>query len=134
MASIICPYCGKGAVKVDGTIIYPHRRDLYEKNFWFCRECDAWVGCHPRTSIPLGRLANAELRVLKMAVHSCFDVLWKGGFISRHDAYAWLSKVMNKPRHETHIGMFNDEECRAAIQHVRELTHAKTATSPTRSE
>lgn len=123
----ICPYCHKAAVKVGGNIVYPHRPDLFDRTMWFCRDCDAWVGCHRNTSIPLGRLANAELRVLKMAVHSCFDTLWQGGWMSRHDAYAWLSKVMNKPRRETHIGMFNEDECREAINHVRELTHARIA-------
>ena len=32
-----CIECGKAECSlVGGNAIYPHRRDLYEKNFWLC--------------------------------------------------------------------------------------------------
>ena len=39
-----CPYCGKDAALVTGDKIYPHRPDLYDRNFWLCTACDAYVG------------------------------------------------------------------------------------------
>lgn len=62
MGAPTCPYCGKDSVLVNGHVIYPHRPDLLEKKFYWCKPCDAYVGCHPGTANPLGRLANAELR------------------------------------------------------------------------
>lgn len=115
--NVTCPYCTKGAVKVDGRVIYPHRPDLHDKWFWYCADCGAWVGCHPYTSKPLGRLANAELRQLKMAAHRAFDPIWKLGLMSRHDAYKWLSDCMELPRSLTHIGMFDEAQCREVVHH-----------------
>ncbi len=116
-----CPYCGWRASLVTGERVYPHRRDLHMLKFWLCSKCDAWVGCHPRTDIPLGRLANKELRVLKMAAHRTFDPLWKCGSMTRRDAYAWLSRAMNLPPRETHIGMFDEEQCREVVRLCRTL-------------
>ncbi|MFB5268120.1 zinc-finger-containing protein [Paenibacillus enshidis] len=37
----------------------------------------AYVGVHDGTDIPLGRLANRELRELKKQCHALFDPVWK---------------------------------------------------------
>lgn len=37
-----------------GDIIYPHRPDLANKNFYLCPHCKNYVGCHPNTTKPLG--------------------------------------------------------------------------------
>ena len=41
---VICNYCGLSATLVDGTVIYPHRRDVAAKKYWHCSPCDAYVG------------------------------------------------------------------------------------------
>jgi hypothetical protein len=73
-----CPYCGKWSEKVSGKVIYSHRPDLYAKVFYRCAPCDAYVGCHPHSERPLGRLADAELRSMKSAAHAAFDPIWRG--------------------------------------------------------
>lgn len=124
-----CPYCTGAAALVTGAEIYPHRPDLREKKFWACTPCDAYVGCHPPAkvkggglndgTVPLGRLANAELRGLKQRAHAAFDPLWRSGPMSRTQAYAWLASALGTPPSKTHIGMFDEAQCRAVIEAVR---------------
>jgi hypothetical protein len=129
----ICPYCGAVAILVTGADIYPHRQDLAEKRFWSCAPCDAYVGCHPPMdaygkggqgdgTVPLGRLANAELRGLKQRAHAAFDPLWTSRAMSRRKAYAWLATAMGLPSKNTHIGMFDEAQCRAVIEAVKART------------
>lgn len=120
MSAPICPYCGNPSELVSGGVVYPRRPDLASKWFWRCAPCKAWVGCHPTTQRPLGRLANAELRSAKSVVHSVFDLIWKGGEMSRGNAYAWLADQLGIPVSECHVGMFDLERCKLAIDVCRE--------------
>ena len=115
---VICPYCKSDAELVLGDEIYPHRKDLHHKYFWRCVPCDAYVGCHGLTSKPLGRLANRELRMLKIKAHTTFDLTWKRPTkkMSRSKAYSLLAKKLNIPKSECHIGMFNTEMCNKVIE------------------
>jgi hypothetical protein len=110
-----CPYCGKMSVQVSGREIYPHRPDLFSKVFYRCAPCDAYVGCHPATDKPMGRLANAELRAAKLNAHRAFDPLWRSGGKTRRSAYTWLSKKLGIPQEECHIGMFDIDTCRKVV-------------------
>ncbi|MET5021564.1 zinc-finger-containing protein, partial [Burkholderia pseudomallei] len=53
-----------------GDDAYPYREDPGE--LWICPPCDAWIGVFPRRRrhVPLGRLANAELRHAKTELHA----------------------------------------------------------------
>ena len=113
--SLKCPYCNRDAVKVTGEKLYPHRKDLYSLRFWMCEPCNAYVGCHKGTDTPLGRLANAELRAMKSKAHKAFDPLWKEGYMSRREAYTWLSEVLDISSDECHIGMFDVPRCEEVI-------------------
>lgn len=119
-----CPYCQQPAALVSGRVIYPHRSDLWPKTFWSCAPCGAYVGCHPGGTVPLGRLANKELRDAKMAAHAAFDPIWKrhgasARAKSRRDAYGWLADQMGLSRRRCHIGMFDVEECRRVVEIIR---------------
>ena len=129
-----CPYCGKPAVMVSGVRIYPHRPDLFEKKFWLCEKCDAYVGCHPRNlnhgqdgTRPLGRLADKELRRLKWKAHSLFDPLWQelGYFPNRKAAYQWLSNQLGIYVNKCHIGFFDKQRCEAVIDHCTSYVEEK---------
>ena len=128
-----CPYCGTPAELVTGAVIYPHRPDLHDRNFWHCEPCDAYVGCHQRArgrrgmgdgTVPLGRLANAELRRAKQDAHAAFDPLWKKGSMSRGAAYGWLSEAIGIPEDQCHIGMLDVAGCRAVVTAVRSRREA----------
>ena len=115
---VTCPYCGRDAVLVNGLKVYPHRHDLAEQNFWICKPCDAYVGCHKPTRYnnfsktePLGRLANAQLRRAKSDAHKTFDQIWKTGCKTRTDAYVWLAAQLGICPDECHIGMFDVDMC-----------------------
>lgn len=123
MAAVIkrppdCPYCQQEAKLVGGDVIYPHRADLYRKKFWMCAPCKAYVGCHPTTEEPLGRLADAELRKAKIEAHAAFDPLWMHTFsrMSRGEAYAWLAAQLGVSKNECHIGMFDVDTCRRVVE------------------
>lgn len=110
---IMCDYCGKPAKLVKGFEIYPHRKDLGNKYFWSCSPCGAYVGCHRDSdAVPMGRLANAQLRAAKRLAHAAFDPLWQEFGMKRMDAYQWLADKMGVSGSECHIGMFDVDQCR----------------------
>lgn len=112
---LTCPYCGNTAELVTGVVRYPHRPDLSEKLFYQCLPCDAYVGCHPGTDKPLGRMANAELRVAKVMAHRAFDPLWQSGYMARRVAYKWLAYELDMANSACHIGMFDVEQCKRVV-------------------
>lgn len=127
MNKVTCDYCGQLAELVTGKDVYPHRDDLAVLNFWRCKPCKAWVGCHQAYrngrgrgdgTMPLGRLANNELRKLKNNTHNRFDRLWLHGPMTRTQAYTWLSEQLGIPFRDCHIGMFDERLCRMAITAV----------------
>jgi hypothetical protein len=112
---------------VKGKDIYPRRPELADKNFWRCVPCNAHVGCHQkniklrfRGDEPLGRLADANLRLAKKSAHAAFDPLWASGRISRTDAYAWLATRLGITPEKCHIGDFDISMCRAVEHAVAE--------------
>ena len=124
--SIKCPYCDRDAKLVTGSKIYPHRPDLFAKKFWMCGPCGAWVGCHPPArgnggggqgdgTVPLGRLANEELRRAKMQAHAAFDPIWRAGEMKRASAYKWLSQALHIRAENCHIGMMDVAQCLAVV-------------------
>ena len=126
-----CPYCGKDAALVTGDKIYPHRPDLYDRNFWLCAACDAYVGCHKKGAhvrnagksdgtLPLGCLANAELRKWRSLVHSILDPLWQTKKLKRRDVYRILAKHLNIRISQCHVGLFNEDRCKQAIKFLNE--------------
>lgn len=122
--TVTCPYCGGRAALLDGSDIYPHRGDLVKRKFYACRPCHAWVGCHPGTTKPLGRLADQHLRKAKQAVHALLDPEWqtvapqyRGK--ARRDAYARLASDLGIAASECHVGMFDLERCRRAAEALR---------------
>lgn len=129
--AITCPYCQQPAIQVGGAAIYPHRPDLAAKQFWQCAPCGAYVGCHPAGpgrpgNVPMGRLANAELRRAKSAAHAAFDPLWRQGGMPRRDAYKWLAQALRMRRQDCHIGMFDVAHCAAVIAAVQARAAAET--------
>jgi len=54
-----------------------------------------------------------ELRQARYEAHRAFDQLWKGGRMSRSQAYEWMQRTMKLPPHEAHISLFSREQCAA---------------------
>lgn len=101
-----CPYCGGGVAYASNAVIYG--REYGNGRCYICVKCDAYVGVHNRTNIPLGRLANRELRELKKECHALFDPVWKQNKnIKREHAYGRLANLLNIPINECHFGWFD---------------------------
>ena len=67
-------------------------------------ECDAYVRVQPGTAIPLGTLANGELRALRRETHHYFDQLYTSGRMTKQEAYRWLANFLQAPQSQAHIG------------------------------
>lgn len=119
MRKVFCPYCGKQAEYVDSKIIY-HGRSY--GMIYICRPCDAYVGVHDGTDVPKGSLANARVRYWRRLAHAAFDPLWQSGkfYRRRGAAYTWLSEKLGLPKEETHIGMFDVDNCKKVIRIVEQ--------------
>lgn len=128
-----CPYCNKLAKFVTGKEIYPHRKDLFNRKYWYCKDCDAYVGCHLpnrennfKENIPFGVIADKTLRTYKIKTHQMFDAIWipsaqrdvKMKKIIRRKAYKWLARKMQISEQCCHIGNFSVEQCKEAIKIV----------------
>jgi hypothetical protein len=122
--SVECPYCNKPAVlRLSSAHLY-HGRDYGP--VWQCLPCEAWVGTHKDSKgyAPLGRLANAELRMAKMAAHAVFDPIWESlrekenipRNTARRQTYFWLSQQLGIAIRDCHIGMFDVEQCKRVVE------------------
>lgn len=98
---LYCCKCEKEveAALVKGTVIYPHRPDLSKKNFYQCPICGNYVGCHDKTTRPLGCIPTEVIRTARRKVHEKMDVLWKKGKIKRTALYHKISKELGYTFH-----------------------------------
>jgi hypothetical protein len=134
MSAPACDYCSEPSERVTGREVYPHRPELADKVIYRCSPCGAWVGCHPGTDKPLGRLANAGLRKAKMAAHSAFDPLWKAKMRrdecskkqARGAGYQWLAERLGVEPDACHIGMFDEATCWRVVEACRQPTTPTT--------
>ena len=123
-----CAYCGAKTSFIDSVEVYGVSYGM----IYACLPCEAWVGVHKGSTAALGRVAKAELRVLKMGAHQAFDTLWgrkQNAFLAaggkkdspefkacRSEAYTWLSAAMGVERDKTHIGFFDEAQCAKVIE------------------
>ena len=116
-----CRYCGS-------TVVFTSNAEIYGKEYgngkcYLCRNCKAFVGVHTGTQIPLGTLANNELRKARNKAHIEFDKLWKQPtrIMTRFNAYKWLANKMNKDIKDTHIALFEIKECEKVIKLIEQM-------------
>nr|WP_315471724.1 zinc-finger-containing protein [uncultured Rhodoferax sp.] len=111
----VCPHCGAPCSIVNNSLIYGRE---YGEWPWavLCQGCEAYVGLHPFTGIPLGTLATAEIRNARKRAKSAFNPLWQQGGMSRSEAYAWLAKALGiADVNACHIGWFDVAQCNAVV-------------------
>ncbi len=119
LAAQICPYCNKTPELVKGLEIYGPGKSYSRDDFYLCRPCKAWVGCHRGTTRSLGRLADSKLRYFKNRTHRIFDTLWIGANDRQGErvrAYTWLAEQLGIEPRFCHIGMFDVETCEKVIK------------------
>lgn len=115
-----CRYCGNDVVFTSNAEIYG--REYGNGRCYLCRTCKAFVGVHTGTEIPLGTLANDELRKARKKAHNEFDKLWKRPtrIMTRYMAYGWLADKMGLEQKYTHIALFEIEQCKKVVKLVKE--------------
>ena len=117
MKSRCCPYCGSPIVLRSAAGIYKH--DGEGTMLYVCSkypECDAYVRVYPGTKIPMGSLANKDLRFLRIEAHRYFDQLYQTGIMSKNEAYGWLAGMLQAPLSQAHIGYLGEYYCRQVIE------------------
>lgn len=121
-----CVQCNKKVESdlTSGDVIYPHRPDLSNKNFYRCPQCKNYVGCHPNTINPLGCIPTEELKRARIIVHRKLDALWKSGKYKRSDIYKLLSNHFGYNYHNGNTKTV--AECEKAMQILEELKYDKT--------
>ena len=125
-STIRCCYCGASVTLRSAEGIIPKFKP--GTMLYVCRNypaCDSYVKVHPGTKLPMGSLANRELRTLRRKAHYQFDQLYKTGFMSREDAYEWLAAVLGLPMGMAHIGQLGPYYCQQVIDESKKLLQAQ---------
>lgn len=110
-----CPYCASAVELVNNSVIYG--RPFGEWPWAYLCEnvkCGAYVGIHPFTAIPLGTLANKELRDARKRAKVAFNPIWQGkrAKMNRKEAYSWLADELGiRDVGTCHIGWFDIDMC-----------------------
>lgn len=111
--TIHCPYCGAKATLRPAAVVYGDRAkpDSY---LYICDrypKCDAYVGAHQRTKLPMGTLANGDLRHKRIEAHKAFDWIWKSGLMTKWQAYKWMQGKFGLSESQAHIAKFSEYMC-----------------------
>lgn len=105
-----CPYC-------DCAVRIANHREIYGSTYgpwpwvYVCTGCDAYVGMHPYTNIPLGKLADEALRNARNRSKASFDLLWKPSTKKRTAAYQALAAHLGIDVEQCHFGFFDRATC-----------------------
>lgn len=142
----ICQHCpGSEAVLVPGSTIYPKRDDLAAQWFWYCADCGAFAACARGTKKALGRPSNRELREAREKLRlQRIDPIWTRALevvdyqidhrdvvarkmamnAARKRTYRWLAEKIGLPPGETHLAIFDLDQCRAAWRALAGIDYA----------
>ena len=130
----LCDYCGANAILARvGDEAYPYRAD--HGTVWICVSCQAWIGIHSRSTrnVPLGRLANAELREAKSRLHDALEPLVAAKvrrdavnpFSARAKALQWVATELGFDPVPTSIHDMTLDQCQQALRHVEAFMQAR---------
>ena len=122
---IKCDACGSPKVHLQKRSLMRMKVHAKWDLVWHCLSCNALVGCHKGTDIPLGLLATVQCRQARYLAHKAFDRLWKNGRMPRPKAYIWLAETLMLPAEDAHIGMLTEEQCNKLVAAVKEFEHRK---------
>ena len=134
-----CDYCGAKATLVrPGEAAYPYQDG--HGPLWLCEPCEAWIGIFARSTrnLPLGRLANGELRVWKAKLHAALEPMAEAKarrdgvsiFEARSKGYKWLAGELKIEPKACNINLLDLEQCRAAIGVIEQFEQNRRAATP----
>lgn len=111
-----CPYCG-------GTVRLVNNREIYGAPIgswpfaYHCQQCcEAYVGVHQDTAIPVGFMADKELRKARQTAKISFHEMLYVSRRSRSEGYRWLSVQLGISVNKTHYGWMDMIQCEQALK------------------
>ena len=110
---IHCPYCGAKATLRPSSAVYGDAAQT-DGYLYVCDrypKCDSYVGAHKKTKLPMGTLANGDLRNKRIQAHKAFDWMWKSGLMTKWQAYKWMQGKLDLSDEQAHIAMFSEYMC-----------------------
>jgi len=126
-ARLAAPLPDKCDLCLSARIRFACNSEIYGKQYgaypyiWLCDDCGSSVGCHKGTRNKLGRMCNRPVKKLRKAVHSLFDVIWKGKYTTRTKAYLWLADQLGITQGSCHVSWFYEEHCLMALKSLSQL-------------
>ncbi len=127
--NIKCPYCGSQAFLRPASVLGKTGQNEINEKYYVCARypfCDSYVKAHRHNQMPMGTLANAELRKKRQKAHKALQQLIDRGLMSRSEAYHWLQLQMGLPQEDAHIAKFSDQRCEQVIQLCHQFRSAKS--------
>ena len=122
MKNMRCPYCSSPVHLRSADGIYKNNTE--NAQLYVCSkypDCDSYVRVHPGTTVPVGSLANAKLRTLRLTAHKHFNKLYETGLMTKKEAYAWLAFILQSPMSQAHIGYQSEYYCNLIIKESDKL-------------
>lgn len=122
-----CPYCKQQALYSSTSNFLYHGRDYGAVYFCTCKPDGVYVGCHHKTSTPLGALCDSGTRLLRAKCHSIFEPYWKAlsaNMLAKEQKafkiqmFNNLAKLLKIEPSECNFSLFDDDLCRRTIKHI----------------
>lgn len=126
--NIKCPYCGSQAYLRPASVVYGNHMNDAGAKLYVCARypaCDSYVAAHRGNLLPMGTLADRNLRRMRIEAHSALDGLVTNGLMTRKQAYRWLQLQLGLPESEAHIAKFTELRCQRVIDLCSALTQAQ---------
>lgn len=111
--TVYCPYCGAEAKLRPSSVVYKERT-LNDGYLYICDrypKCDSYVSAHQKSKLPMGTLANGNLRHKRIEAHKVFEQMWRSGIMTKWQAYKWMQGKFALSEKQAHIGMFSEYMC-----------------------
>ncbi len=124
--NIKCPYCGSRALLRPASVIYGGNAIDPTAPYYVCARfpaCNSYVAAHRDTRLPMGTLADRDLRRKRIEAHKAFNRLWETGLMGKKQAYRWLQAKLGLPEQEAHIGRFSLFRCEEVIRLCETFPH-----------
>ena len=123
-----CQYCRSPVIIRSADGIY--RKNENDTQLYVCSKypvCDAYVRIQANTkNVPVGTLANGELRALRREAHRYFDRIYQSGLMSKQEAYAWLAEIVSAPMKHAHIGQLREYYCKLVIEESKQFLESNS--------
>lgn len=127
---IRCPYCGAKATLRPSSAVYGDAAKT-DGFLYVCDrypKCDAYVAAHRQSKLPMGTLANGDLRHKRIEAHRAFNWFWESGLMSKSQAYKWMQAKLGLSEEDAHIAKFGEYRCAQLIALCRQTQeHIKYA-------